>query len=111
MTYADKRYILIAKKNELYHHDREMDQLRLQIEQLSRTVAWEIKQHQARIQELQNLEDALNAAPPKDNTPTHITLKPIIDAEQEQRVPKDKPESKRRRTHRQKEDESAELVS
>lgn len=111
MTYADKRYISIARKNELYHHDREMDQLRLKIEQLSRCVAWEIKQHQDRIKELQTLEDALNNGESKKTPPVRLTLKPISDTEHEQQRSKgEKVETKRRRNHRPTQDESTELV-
>ncbi len=112
MTYADKRYITIARKNELYHHDREMDQLRLKIEQLSRCVAWELKQHQDRIKELQALEDALNKGEVHKAAPVRLTLKPISDTEHEQQQSqREKVETKRRRNHRQTQDESTELVS
>jgi len=111
MTYADKRYISVARKNELYHHDREMDQLRIKIEQLSRLVAWELKQHQDRIQELQTLEDTLNTGDQKKAAPVRLTLKPISEAEREQRIQREKGETKRKRNHRASQDESTELVS
>ncbi len=61
MTYADSRYISVARKSELVQHEHAMEQIRLKVEQLSKAVAWELQQHQTRLQELQQVEDTLSA--------------------------------------------------
>lgn len=59
MMYVDSRYISLARKSELLQHEHAMNQLRRQVAQLSKAVAWEVEQHQAHIKELQRLEDTL----------------------------------------------------
>lgn len=65
MTYADVRYISVARKNEVQHHEHTMEKLRSKIAQLAKSVAWELKQHESRIKELQQVEDTLSM----DNSP------------------------------------------
>jgi hypothetical protein len=75
MMYVDSRYISVARKSELLQHEHSMNQLRRQVAQLSKAVAWELEQHQTRLKELQLVEDTLagrsHAAPA-----TQPTLKP-----------------------------------
>jgi hypothetical protein len=50
----------VARKNEVQHHEHTMEKLRAQIAQLAKSVAWELKQHESRIKELQQVEDTLS---------------------------------------------------
>ena len=59
MTYVDVQYISVARKNEVQHHERAMEDLRAKIAQLTKAVAWETEQHQSRLKELQQAEDTL----------------------------------------------------
>ena len=59
MMYVDSRYISVARKSELLQHEHSMNQLRRQVAQLSKAVAWELEQHQTRLKELQLVEDTL----------------------------------------------------
>jgi hypothetical protein len=59
MMYVDSRYISVARKSELLQHEHSMNQLRRQVAQLSKAVAWELEQHQTRLKELQRVEDTL----------------------------------------------------
>jgi hypothetical protein len=59
MMYVDSRYISLARKSERLQHEHAMNQLRRQVAQLSKAVAWELEQHHAHLQELQRLEDTL----------------------------------------------------
>ncbi len=77
MTYADRQYIYTARKNELHHHDHEMSILKLKISQLAKAVEWEFKQHESRIQELQQLEDALAEKKSAGRPETPSTLQPL----------------------------------
>jgi len=78
MTYADVRYISVARKSEMLHHEHTMEQLRIKIAQLTKGVAWELEQHQSRLEELQQAEDTLamtnSPSPSKSSKPT---LEPI----------------------------------
>ena len=60
MMYVDSRYISLARKSELLQHEHAMNQLRRQVAQLSKAVAWELEQHQSHLKELQRVEDTLN---------------------------------------------------
>jgi hypothetical protein len=55
----------VARKNEVQHHEHTMEKLRAKIAQLAKSVAWELKQHESRIKELQQVEDTLSM----DNSP------------------------------------------
>ena len=80
MTYVDGQYISIARKNEMEHHEHTMDKLRAQVAQLNKAVAWESEQHQARLNELQQVEDTLsvdkrpipNAVPAVETIPSQL---------------------------------------
>lgn len=61
MMYVNQRYVSVARKSELLQHERTMDQLRRQVARLSKAVTWELEQHQARLKELQRVEDSLAA--------------------------------------------------
>jgi hypothetical protein len=58
MMYVDKQYVSMARKSELLQHERSLNDLRRQVAQLSRAVAWELEQHHSRLQELQKVEDS-----------------------------------------------------
>ena len=60
MTYVDTAYINVARKNEMQHHKRTMDQLSEKIAQLNKAVAWEVEQHRTRLEELERVEGTLN---------------------------------------------------
>ena len=78
MTYADVRYITVARKNEVQHHEHTMEQLRGKIAQLTRSVAWELEQHQSRLKELQQAENTLAMADsPTPTMSSQPTLEPI----------------------------------
>ncbi len=64
MTYVDGQYISVARKNEMEHHEYTMDKLRAQVALLNRAVAWESEQHQARLNELKQVEDTLSVDKP-----------------------------------------------
>jgi len=66
MTYADARYISVARTSEVQHHEHTMEQLRAKIAQLTKSVAWEMEQHDSRLKELQQVEDTLAM----DHSPT-----------------------------------------
>lgn len=82
MTYADVRYISVARKSEVQHHEHTMEQLRAKIAQLTKSVAWELEQHQSRLKELQQAEDTLamndSPAPSMSSQPT---LEPVPSAQ------------------------------
>ncbi|WNM63905.1 hypothetical protein [Candidatus Nitrospira neomarina] len=59
MMYVDSRYINLARKSELLQHEHAMNQLRRQVAQLSKAVAWELEQHHSHLMELQQVEDTL----------------------------------------------------
>jgi len=76
MTYVDDQYISVARNNEMRHHEWTMDQLRAKIAQLTKAVAWELKQHHARLTELQQVEGALAI----DDSPTpSMTIQPTVE--------------------------------
>lgn len=78
MTYADVRYISVARKSEVQHHEHTMEQLRAKITQLTRSVAWELEQHQSRLKELQQAEDTLAITEsPTSSMGSQPTLEPI----------------------------------
>ncbi len=79
MTYADVRYISVARKSEVQHHEHTMEQLRAKIAQLTKSVAWELEQHQSRLKELQQAEDTLTMAdsPTLPSMSSQPTLEPI----------------------------------
>lgn len=78
MMYVDSRYISVARKSELLQHERTMNQLRRQVAQLSKAVAWELEQHQTRLKELQRVEATLAGASQPAPTPsTQPTLEPV----------------------------------
>ena len=74
MTYADARYISVARTSEVRHHEHTMEKLRTKIAQLTKSVAWEVEQHQSRLKELQQAEDTLAMAdsltPSRSSQPT-----------------------------------------
>jgi len=77
MMYVDSRYISVARKSEVLHHEYTMNQLRKQVAQLSKAVAWELEQHQTRLKELQLVEDALaGRTQPTQAHATQLTLDP-----------------------------------
>ena len=82
MTYADVKYISVARTSEARHHERTMEQLRAKIAQLTKSVAWEMEQHQSRLKELQQAEDTLtmndSPAPLMGSQPT---LEPVPSAQ------------------------------
>lgn len=69
MMYVDSRYISLARKSELLQHEHAMNQLRRQVAQLSKAVAWELEQHQSHLKELQRVEDTLMGK----NQPAHAS--------------------------------------
>ncbi len=73
MMYVDSRYISLARKSELLQHEHAMNQLRRQVAQLSKAVAWELEQHQSHLKELQRVEDTLTARS-QPTYPTQPTL-------------------------------------
>jgi len=76
MTYADARYISVARTSEVHHHEHSMEQLRAKIAQLTKAVSWELEQHQARLKELQGVEDTLAM----DRSPTSSTsIQPTLE--------------------------------
>ena len=78
MTYADVRYISVARKSEAQHHEHTMEHLRAKIAQLTKSVAWELEQHQSRLKELQQAEDTLAMADsPTPTMSSQPTLEPI----------------------------------
>jgi hypothetical protein len=79
MMYVDSRYISVARKSELLQHERTMNQLRRQVAQLSKAVAWELEQHQTRLKELQRVEATLaaEAGQPARSPTTQPTLEPV----------------------------------
>ena len=72
MMYVDSRYISLARKSELLHHEHAMNQLRRQVAQLSKAVAWELEQHHSHLKELQQVEDTLTGTsrPAQPNSET-----------------------------------------
>lgn len=74
MMYVNSRYLNVARKNELFQHARNMEELQRQVARLSKAVAWELAQHQTRLKELQQLENVLTAqetpSPIPSATPT-----------------------------------------
>ena len=89
-TYADAKYISIARENEVKHHEYTMEQLRGKIAQLTKAVTWELEQHHARLKELQQAEDTLTMTG-LSNTSSH--QQPTLDPS---------PFSHRRWTHTRK---------
>jgi len=78
MMYVDNRYVSVARKSELLQHERTMNQLRRQVAQLSKAVAWELEQHQARLKELQRVEDTFGEESQPALAPTSKpTLEPV----------------------------------
>lgn len=78
MTYADVRYISVARINEMRHHKRTMEQLEAKIAQLTKAVAWELDQHHARLKELQQAEDTLDTSKSQAQSfSSQPTLEPI----------------------------------
>lgn len=75
MTYIDGQYISVARKNEMEHHEYTMDNLRAQVARLTKAVAWESEQHQARLKELQQAEDTLSVNKPTMKTKS--TTEPV----------------------------------
>jgi len=110
MTYADHQYIHVARKNELHHHDYEMSLLKLQLVRLTKSVEWEIKQHQSRIQELQQLENALSVKKSANKSKAHSTLQPLTNIENKAESQKEKSSSKRKIKRQMTQEPSAELV-
>jgi len=77
MTYVDDQYISVARKNELQHHEHTMEQLRIKIARLTKSVDWELEQHQSRLKELKQVEDTLfMAALPSPSLSSQPTLEP-----------------------------------
>jgi hypothetical protein len=102
MMYVDSRYVSVARKSELLQHERTMNQLRRQVAQLSKAVAWELEQHQTRLKELQLVEDTLEREGQHTLSPTRQpTLEP---------VPSQKWTKFRKHTHRAHQKPAAELV-
>ncbi len=78
MTYADVQYISVARTSEARHHEHTMEQLRTKIAQLTKSVAWELEQHQSRLKELQQAEDTLAMTnSPSPSMSSKPTLEPI----------------------------------
>ena len=78
MTYANAQYINVARASEMQHHEYTMEQLQAKITQLTKAVTWELTQHQARLKELQQVEESLNAPTPSKPLRTHQpTLDPL----------------------------------
>jgi hypothetical protein len=104
MMYVDSRYISVARKSELLQHERTMNQLRRQVAQLSKAVAWELEQHQTRLKELQRVEATLAGAGQPAPTPsTQPTLEPVPSSTR-------KWTKFRKHTHRALQKSGAELV-
>lgn len=78
MTYANSRYISVARTNELRHHERTMEELGAKIAQLTKAVDWELDQHHARLKELQQAEDTLTMTDSRTSSMhSQQTLEPI----------------------------------
>ena len=78
MTYVDDQYISVARKNEVQHHGYTMEKLRTKIAQLTKSVDWELEQHQSRLKELQQAENTLAMADsPTPTMSSQPTLEPI----------------------------------
>lgn len=76
--YVDSRYISVARKSELLQHERTMNQLRRQVAQLSKAVAWELEQHRTRLKELQSVEESLATEGQPITSPARKpTLEPV----------------------------------
>ena len=87
------QYISVARKNELQHHEHTMEQLRIKIARLTKSVDWELEQHQSRLKELKQVEDTLfMAALPCSiiEQPANIRTNPIISASMDQ-ITKERP--------------------
>jgi hypothetical protein len=76
MTYADAKYISVARNSEVKHHVRTMDQLHAKITQLTKAVTWELEQHHSRLKELQQAEDTLAMA---DSPQPSISKQPTLE--------------------------------
>ena len=76
MTYVDTAYINVARKNEMQHHKRTMDQLSEKIAQLNKAVAWEVEQHRSRLEELQRVEGTFGLT---ESPKTPKTAQPTLD--------------------------------
>ncbi|MDH3503069.1 MAG: hypothetical protein OEZ41_12175 [Nitrospirota bacterium] len=77
MMYVDSRYISLARKSELLQHEHAMNQLRRQVARISKAVAWELEQHQARLKELQRVEHTFTEeGQPTLNPTPQPTLEP-----------------------------------
>lgn len=91
MTYVDGRYISVARKNEVEHHEHTMKKLRSKIAWLTKSVNWELEQHHSRLKELQQLEDTLanddHSFKPAMNT--SCIAEPVASLPQEDRLPMD----------------------
>ena len=104
MMYVDTRYLSVARKSELLQHERTMNQLRRQVAQLSKAVAWELEQHQTRLKELQRVEDTLTPENQPALTPTaQPTLEPVPSSTRQWT-------KSRKHTHRSYQKPVAELV-
>ena len=78
MTYADARYISVARTSAVRHHEHSMEKLHAKIAYLTKAVAWELEQHQSRIKELQQAEDTLAMGDsPTPSMSIQPKLKPI----------------------------------
>ncbi len=78
MTYANAQYINVARTSEMQHHEHRMEQLQAKITQLTKAVAWELAQHQARLKELQQVENSLTTRTASKPAHTHPpTLDPL----------------------------------
>ena len=105
MTYVDNQYISVARKNEMQHHKYTMEKLQAEISQLIKSVAWELKQHQSRIKELQQVEATLSMdRSPIPTMNTQPTLEPVPSSKR--RGPKS-----RKKIHRSIQKPVAQLVS
>ena len=104
MTYVDVQYISVARKNEVQHHEHAMEDLRAKIAQLTKTVAWELEQHQSRLKELQQAEDTLAMS---DSSKASMTKQPTLEP-----VPSSKRQwtQSRKYVHRSAQKPVAELV-
>lgn len=104
MMYVDNRYVSVARKSELLQHERTMNQLRRQVAQLSKAVAWELEQHQTRLKELQSVEESLATEGQPLASPTRKpTLEPVPSSTR-------KWTKYRKHTHRSNQASVAELV-
>ncbi len=81
MSYVGVQYISMARNTEGQHHEHIMKQLRAKIAQLTKAVTWELKQHDSRLKELQQAEDALTMShTPTASGSTQPTVTPIHSA-------------------------------